>query len=319
MSALTLPLIVGFFVFLFFLIFTFIVLSYEKKKDFSSSPQTSPEVSNLSGFLEFPWGRIWNYDSGPESPEDAMPIVFFHGMGASIYSWRFQIPAFKTQQRVLALDLLGFGQSDKNIEVPYDLDGQTARLMDFIRAKGIKECHLVGCSMGGAFALWLSYLYPEVFRRVVVLAPAAVPQLVPLARMDLARLAPIARHFVSPNTIRLFLTHGLAKHATLLDEEMIDTYYGPYRDPNAVICFLKSALALKDPRVFDCLDKRSTPTLILWGKNDRVVRRSIMQKIQDQAPNTILVTHPSGGHHLMEDEPDWVNEQIRGFLDSPKV
>jgi pimeloyl-ACP methyl ester carboxylesterase len=314
-----LPYVVGGLVFLFFTLFILAVLFLGKKNDFSSSPLLTAEDSPLSSFMEFSWGKVWTYDSGPESPHNTPPVVFLHGMGASIYSWRFQIAEFKHHHRALALDLLGYGQSDKQIQAGYDLDSQTERVMDFIRAKGITSCYLVGCSMGGAFSLWLSYLYPEVFKKVAVLAPAAVPQLVPLSKIDLALLAPVAKRLVSPRTIRLFLEHGLAKHATILDEEMVNTYYSPYQDPNAVICFLKSATALKDPRIFNALAKRTTPTLLLWGKNDRVVRRSIIQKIQNQAPETILITHPTGGHHLMEDEPDWVNEQIRNFFDSPKV
>jgi 2-hydroxymuconate-semialdehyde hydrolase len=310
----------GLIVFAFFLILTVAIISSYKSNDFSSSPQTSAaEESSVTSYMEFPWGKIWSYDSLAESPENTEPIIFIHSMGASIYSWRHQLPVFRAHQRVLALDLLGYGKSDKNIDADYGLDAQAERIMDFIRAKGITQCKLVGCSMGGAFALWLSFKYPEFFSKVAVIAPAASDKLVPFPAIDLSKLAPVARRIISKRFVKMAITKGTTNR-TLWNEDVLNNYFEPFKnDPNTVICLLRSTHAIKDRRIYECLPQRKTPTLILWGARDLVVRRSDISKIQKQVPSTVLEIHPDGGHHLMEDQPEWVNQKISEFFGPTKV
>lgn len=312
------PLIVGGLIVLFFLLLTLVIINSKDGLNLSASSFLPPETSPLSEFIEFPWGKIWVYDSLSESPTDTEPLVFIHSMGASIFCWRNQIPLFKTQRRVIAMDMLGYGASDKNILAKYDLDSQTQRLMDLLKVKGITKCSLVGCSMGGALALWMSFLYPEMFTKVVVLAPAALHRLVPLPRWNLDRFAPLAQRLISPRLVSYSLSRAVTNQTVITPE--VNHHYGePFlKDRNTIKCLLMSAAALKDPRIYKSLSQRVTPTLILWGQKDRVINKGAINLMIKEAKNAVFEVHPSGGHHLMEDEAAWVNEKISKFLDSTK-
>ncbi|KAK9851146.1 hypothetical protein WJX84_012261 [Apatococcus fuscideae] len=106
-------------------------------------------------------------------PEDGPPIVLVHGFGASAYHWRYNIPDLAKKYRVYAVDLLGFGWSDKAL-VSYD--GYTIwqeQLSDFIKQQvGGKPVVLVGNSLGGYNSLATAAQYPELVRGVVLVNAA---------------------------------------------------------------------------------------------------------------------------------------------------
>ncbi|MEZ4873623.1 MAG: alpha/beta fold hydrolase [Bdellovibrionales bacterium] len=78
-----------------------------------------------------------------------------HGLGASVYIWRFIFKPLAKYFRVTALDLPGFGRSSKPI-ADYGLDAQSDRLLTALDRLDIKTAHFVGSSMGGALSLWLA-------------------------------------------------------------------------------------------------------------------------------------------------------------------
>jgi pimeloyl-ACP methyl ester carboxylesterase len=79
-------------------------------------------------------------------------------------------------------------------------------------------------------------------------------------------------------------------------------------------CFFKSVATIKDLRIYSNLKHIQVPTLIVRGGGDRVINRRVIQKIAESNPRFSIVEHPVGGHHLMEDEPEWVNEKIQSFF-----
>lgn len=295
----------------FLVVLFFIVLFLSRKQKISadsvfwSSPSTAYE--------ELSFGKIWHYDNLNEENKTKEPWVFIHSIGSSIYSWRYQIEAFSPEQRVVALDLLGFGQSDKPVDADYSLDATAQRILAFLDQKQILKCKLVGCSLGGALCLWLKVLAPERFSQIVVISPAATPQVVPLLKIPHEKFVLIGKRIMSRSIIKIALRGGLAFREKITPD-VIENYFAPFAAPEAVICFLKSISTLKDPRIFNSLAKIQPETLILWGEKDRVVPRSAMQQILKQIPHAQFKTHPKAAHHLMEDDPEWTNQTIKSFF-----
>ncbi|MBY0385353.1 alpha/beta hydrolase [bacterium] len=289
----------------------FIVLFLSKRQKISTDTKfwSSPSTA----YEELSFGKIWHYDNINAENKDKEPWVFIHSIGSSIYSWRYQIEAFSTEQRVVALDLLGFGQSDKPLNADYSLDASAQRILDFLDQKKIQHCKLIGCSLGGALCLWLKILAPERFSQILVISPAATPKVVPLLRIPHEKLALLGKRIVSRSIIKIALRGGLAFREKITPD-VIEHYFAPFAEPEAVTCFLKSISTLKDPRIFNSLNQLQPEVLVLWGEKDRVVPRSAMQQILKQIPRAQLKTHPEGGHHLMEDAPEWTNLTIQNFF-----
>jgi len=269
-------------------------------------------------YEKFPWGKVWVYDSDRLRTRPEKPIVFLHSIGSSIYSWRYQLDDFAKIRPVVAFDYLGFGKSEKPVDQAYDLNAHTARIIEILDSKKIDKCYLVGCSMGGALALWLTQLYPERFTRVVAIGPAAHNMVVPFPRLRHDILSPVGQRLVSRHLIKTALRGGYAYHDRITDE-VIDNYMRPFRHPGAMICFLRSVGALADPRIFACLKNIKSKVLVLWGAGEIVITKSAIQTIVKENSNFKLEMHLTGGHHLMEDEPEWVNEKIKNFFSLDEV
>ena len=272
----------------------------------------------LADFLQtksFTFGHLAYYDNLNETNKNQIPWIFIHSIGSSYYSWRYQIQHFSGSQRIIAVDLLGFGQSDKPALADYHLDATTQRLTEFLDALVIQHAYLVGCSMGGALCLWLKTLQPERFPKVIAIAPAATPTLVPFIRLQHEKLALIGKRLVSRALIKAALRGGLA-YRHRISPQMVESYFAPYKNPDAVTCFLKSVSIIKDARIFAGLPTIASPVLIVWGERDRVIQRSALMKIVQRLPQAQLLTHKTGGHHLMEDEPEWTNKIIADYFTS---
>ena len=243
-------------------------------------------------------------------------IVLLHGIGASVYTWRLLIPLLSHRYQVIAVDLPGFGRSSKIAVESYDLDQQTARLQLLLDALNIKECMVVGSSMGGALALWLGLKNPERVKRVVTLAPAIDPRLVPLKLASLAWTSPFFKATAANRYVFSYLLGRIMSKRELINAETIAEYLSPYQDPAAVHAFLKATSSIRDHRLLMELKTLVPPLLVLWGKRDLVVREKNVKKLIQQIPHATYHIHESGGHHLQEDDPVWVAEFIQKFFDS---
>ncbi len=288
---------------------------------FIANPRTSPLQLSAWSMLEgfgyeiFSFGRIWGFDNKDAHTANKEPIVFIHSIGSSIYSWRYQIGFFAPSRRVVAFDLLGFGKSDKPQSEDYSLDATADRIIQVLDHKQIDQAHLVGCSLGGALCLWLKFKHPQRFKTVTAIAPAANHNLVPFPRLPHDRLAAFGKRIVSRSLIKVALRGGLA-FRDRITAEMIEYYYEPYMNTQAVTTFLKTISVIKDPRIFECLDKLDASVQILWGERDRVVPRWAIDKIIARIPSVTSCKHTNAGHHLMEDAPDWTNEAVENFINA---
>jgi abhydrolase domain-containing protein 6 len=241
-------------------------------------------------------------------------LVLIHGLGANLYCWRLLAPLLAKDFTVTALDLPGFGESSKPGDATYGLDEQAERLDWFLAGLGIHKCYLVGNSMGGNIALWYARSHPTKALGVAVIAPATSPRLVPLTfRKWLWAAKPVS---LVLNRYYMRWAHGRTvskKHLVTQDliEETFRTYGG---QSLAVRSFMLATEAIRDVRLPHALAEMQTRTLILWGSKDRIVNRKIIEDLEAALPEAESHVNIGGGHHLQEDEPDWVAEKLLSFF-----
>ena len=107
-------------------------------------------------------------------------LLLLHGIGASLYIWRFLYKPLSQNYRVIALDLPGFGKSSKIVNQDYGLEAQCERVLLFLKKLNVSNTYIVGSSMGGAISLWLSLKHPNVFKKNMVISPATNKKLLKL-------------------------------------------------------------------------------------------------------------------------------------------
>lgn len=259
-----------------------------------------------SCFIEVDGLRVHYVQSG-QGPE----LVLLHGIGASIYIWRFLIPLLSSHFRVTALDLPGFGKSQKDSGRDLGLDAQSEITHRVLTKLEIQRATLVGSSMGGAIALWMAKIYPEIYPRLVVLAPATDRRWELVFTDWLRGLTPAFGWLVNRSAMRVILSFVI-KSREVVTDEVVSHYLEPYKDRGAILSFWSALRLLRDPRLPRELRTLKAEVLILYGADDLIVPLKSMKRLARLIESSQLKLRP-GGHHIMEDDPVWLAEEIVGF------
>ena len=264
--------------------------------------------------------RYWDQGEGPA-------VVLVHGLAASVEFWVYNIGALGSPHRVVALDLLGFGRSDKEIG-EFSLPYSASFLMDFLDAVGLQEASLVGNSMGGLVCLQTAVDYPERVDRLVLVDPAGFGrELNPLLRLwsiPIAgsavfwlsqRLFPGLREWVYPGS-------GSITRAWLLRAaEVLRT---PGVRANAVqVARLGVNLRGQREELFrdlhDRLPTLTVPTMIIWGDRDPIVPVRHAYVAQKLIANSQVRIIEGCGHLPQMECPEDFNELVLNFLTDDRL
>ena len=220
--------------------------------------------------------RYWA--AGTSGPQ----VLLLHGIGASVEIWRGTLKALGARHRVLALDMPGFGRSDKPA-ASYSLAYLAAFVRDFVDAMGIERTSLVGHSLGGGVALRFALDFPERLERLGLVAPAGLGRGgSPLLRMmSLPVMGELLARPSRAGTAMLFETATFSKGA--VDDASIEEAYQLSRLPGAKRAFLATLRALANVfgqrstvvgPIVDGLRSINAPTLVLWGREDKILPSS---------------------------------------------
>src|ERR1700681_1632310 len=124
------------------------------------------------------------------------PVLLLHGFGASSYSWRKVIPALSASHRVRAIDLNGFGYTERPTDLAsYTRDGQVALILGVMDTLGIDRAHFVGHSYGGGLSMFLAFVHSERLRSLV-LVDSSAPTYSDDRRSRLASVRPLANLYL---------------------------------------------------------------------------------------------------------------------------
>lgn len=272
---------------------------------------------------------------------EGRPIVLIHGFGASAFHWRYNIPKLAKTFKVYAIDLLGFGWSDKAI-IDYNASVWRDQVADFLNEIVKDQAILVGNSLGGLTALITAADCPEFVSGVAILNSAGQFRNPEEQSKNVVEETAIQRIIINPlknwvQRVVLAFAFWQAKQpsrvqsvlrnvypdSTNVDDYLIESIIRPAGDPNAgeVYYRLITQFMLSPSKVTlnDILEKLSCPLLLLWGDLDPWVGPSKAEKIKEIYPNSSLV-HFQAGHCPHDEVPDLVNEALLNWalpLSSP--
>ncbi|MFC4560454.1 alpha/beta fold hydrolase [Nocardiopsis mangrovi] len=258
--------------------------------------------------------------------------VYVHGLGGASTNWTDLMGALCSDVAGEAPDLPGFGQSPPPDDGAYGLDAQAAVVIDLIEA-GPYPVHLLGNSMGGAVAVRVAASSPHLVRSLSLLSPALPdlwPRLIPYqmtgALIPFLGPAVYARMQSRPPEVRLQDTLNTtyfdpsATHARRIDEaleaERERENHGHAH--TAVLESLRSLVAEYVRRGAHSLWRQAarvhSPTLLVFGFNDRFVNPLIARRAARTFPRNRVVMMPETGHLPMMEHPMRVSRLVRPFL-----
>lgn len=253
--------------------------------------------------------------------EDGLPIVLVHGGGAGadcIGNWTSVIASLSSRFRVFAPDMVGFGRTVKPRDASYGYtqDERDAHLESFLRGLGVGPVILVGNSMGGLTSLGVARNNPSLIRALVLMGSAGIPippsdQLAAIVHYDFSE-AGMARmvealtgpDFLPPPTMIRY------RHALSIEP---DTRYAYER----ITGWMKARGGLQIDEALIRMVK--APTLVVAGKDDRVVPVACAYKFLELIPQSRGYIMPHCGHWPMIEYPQEfaaVLQQFIGFLEA---
>ncbi len=243
------------------------------------------------------------------------PVIFLHGLGASMYAWRKNLPAVAAAGfRVIAFDNRGFGLSDKP-PAPYDNAAYARLTVAFMDSLRLSDAVLVGHSMGGAIAAHVAIEYPRRVRGLVLVASAGLGTREPL-------LFRIARWPVLGRVALAFRGRGYTGRllrstyfdASKVTEADVDQYYAPVAQPEYGRALVGVLRQFRFTAVEGRLDRIAAATMVLWGEEDRWVPIALGRALATGITRSAFVSVPRAGHSVQEEAPDQVNHLMIRFL-----
>jgi pimeloyl-ACP methyl ester carboxylesterase len=254
--------------------------------------------------------RVRLIDSGRGAP-----VVFIHGIGASLYSWRHTLPpVVSAGYRVVAFDNRGFGFSDQSPQHYRNAD-YVRLVVALLDSLGISSAVLVGHSMGGTIAADVALAHPDRVRGLVLIDAAGYgvrwPGVLKVARWPF--IGAIATTFRGRWFTERLLRSSFADPAKVTEAD-VDQYYAPVPQPG----FGRALRGVLREFRFDSLGGRLTrvqaPTLVLWGTADRWIPVRDGARFARELPRSEFIVIERSGHNPQEESSDRVNELLLGFL-----
>ena len=249
------------------------------------------------------------------------PVVMLHGLGATKVSFLPTVAALAGSYRAIAIDLPGFGDSDKPIRAAYDPAYFARGLVALLDALGIDRTHLIGNSMGGRVAIQVGLDHPDRVRRLGLLAPSLAwlrgrpwAPLLKVVAPQLGLIQPAPRPVVEAIVRRV--VPGADEEWTAAG---IDEFLRSYLTPRGRAAFYAAArnIYLEDPRGRDGLWTRlpglQAPTLFVWGKRDSLVPVGFADHVRRALPASEHLVLP-GGHVPQLENPRRTHDALLKFL-----
>ena len=248
------------------------------------------------------------------------PILFVHGLSGAWENWLENIPHFARSHRAIAMDLPGFGGSPMP---PWELTipNYGRFLRDFCERLGVERCSLIGNSMGGVIATELAITEPERVDDLGLVSAAGITWA--RARREPAAVLGRVGRAAAPLALR-FQMSGIKRPGL-----RYRAFRGVFHDPNALrreMLWENLVPALQSPGYFDAmtnlvgydirhrLEEIEVPTLIVWGRNDRIVPVPAALSYKKRIAHAELVIFDRCGHVPQIERPVRFNRVVEDFL-----
>jgi pimeloyl-ACP methyl ester carboxylesterase len=243
------------------------------------------------------------------------PILLIHGFDSSVLEFRRLFPLLAQDSETWAVDLLGFGFTERISGISYSPKTITTHLYYFWKTLINRPVILLGASMGGATALDFTLTYPEVVQKLVLLDSAGLKAGSPLSKLMFPPLDYLATEFLKNPKVRGSISRAAYKNPAFASEDALCCAALHLEMPNwnqALISFTKSGgyTAFK----LQQLAQIQQPTLILWGDSDKILGTGDAQKFNKAIPHSKLIWIPDCGHVPHLEQPQITAQHILAFI-----
>jgi len=252
-------------------------------------------------------------------------IVFIHGLGSYLPAWKKNTEVLKQNYRCIAIDLPGYGKSDKK---PHSgqMSYYAAVVTELINELKLENVSLAGHSMGGQISITAAILYPDKIKSIILVDPAGFERFTEGQKQWFRDVMTVEG---VKNTTVEAIQNNLASNFYNVppDAEFMITDRIQMRTAEDFKAYchtvVQSVNGMVNEPVTDYLNQITQPVLVFFGENDNLIpnrflnpgfTKTIAQSGADNIKNCKLVMVPESGHFMMFEKPEVFNNQVTEFL-----
>ena len=261
------------------------------------------------------------------------PIVFIHGAFSSTAAWDDMFPFLQADYRLIALDLISHGYTDRVLDVPITIELVVNHLDGFLKALNLDKVIIVGNSLGCMIACYYTFLHPDSVQKLVLLDGGLGATTIPVkdikgapqvAAMAITKYIGDALFPIIGKKMIVDWYNRCVVNRSIITAERIEKNRAPLRQKHSIKALnllLRALFKFGDPDVYaklgvaDYLVAMQIPVLILWGDSDRILPRWIGQEMIDRLPNGQMEVLENCGHIPQEEYPEKTANLIRHFIE----
>lgn len=260
--------------------------------------------------------RYWSAGEGE-------PIILLHGGASCIEIWSFNIQELAKHYRVYAFDMVGAGLSDKP-EADYSLDYQVGFLLRFMDAFNLDRATLIGNSMGGAIALKFTFEFPKRVNKLILISSLGLGREIDWSKKMLATFPFLVDLSRPSRQGAKAVINSCVYNARSVPLEWIDMSCQYFKMPNKkrmIKSMIKTNFNLWGLKnevfkpIVTQLENITAPTLIIWGKQDKVIPVKHANIAVEKIPNNHLHIFDRCGHWAQVEYPQEFNKLTLDFLE----
>jgi pimeloyl-ACP methyl ester carboxylesterase len=244
-------------------------------------------------------------------------IVMIHGFAASLETWKGIIPELAKTHRVLALDLKGFGWTDRP-EGDYSPQAQAELVLALLSYRGIDRAAVVGHSWGASVALAMALMAPDRVTKLALYDAWVYEEQLPTtfhwARASGVGETIFALFYTERAEDKMALAFYDKKYVT---EDLVDAVESALDRPGSTAAALAAVRGQRYAEVQTRYRSITQPTLLLWGREDTVTPIKYGERLSLELPHVKLVVYPRCGHFPMIEAKSASDAELRAFLTEP--
>lgn len=287
-------------------------------------------VGNQRDWVWRGWQTRYTYIRPTQNHQKSAPLILIHGFGASIGHWRHNLEVLGEHHTVYALDMLGWGASEK-APANYNVRLWVEQVYDFWKTFIRQPVILVGNSLGSLVSLAAAATYPEMVQGVVMMSlpdPSLEQEAIPpFLRPVVATiksivaspllLKPVFYFLRRPNILRRWAAIAYANPEAITDE-LIEILAAPPQDRGSARAFAALFKATTNAdfglSVKKVLPSLTIPMLLIWGQKDRFVPPALASEFAQYNENLQLLDLEDVGHCPHDENPEMVNQAILDWI-----
>jgi 2-hydroxymuconate-semialdehyde hydrolase len=267
-------------------------------------------------FVDLDGARLYYYAAGSRGAGE--PVVLIHGFPTSGHLWSEVVPLVPAGHRVVVIDLLGYGRSDRPRGRPVSIQGHADRAIQLFDILGIKEACVVGHDVGGGVAQAIAVRYPDRVSRLCLI-DSVVFDGWPRRELRLIRaVLPVARHLppaVLLPMLRGGLLRGYADHERGVHS--VAHYLRPFVGTEGRDALVRHLIELDAPDIAELAPRLADvdqPTAIVWGEDDPFLPADSARRLRDAIAGSTLDVIPGARHFIPEEAPQRVGDVLTALL-----